>query len=95
MSVGERLVPRFAERRWPQFAVAILGSVLSLGLLALLLLPSLTSVAAVEVVDGPETFAIGTAHEIEPRRAGPCSPSSIAEHCCPATVSCCARPTAC
>ena len=66
MSVGERLVPRFAERRWPQFAVAILGSVLSLGLLALLLLPSLTSAAAVEVVDGPETFAIGTAHEIEP-----------------------------
>lgn len=66
MSVGERIVPRFVERRWPQFTVAILGSVLSLGLLSLLLLPSLTSVAAVEVVDGPKTFAIGTAHEIEP-----------------------------
>lgn len=75
MSVGERLVPRFAERRWPQFAVAILGSVLSLGLLALLLVPSLTSVAAVEVVDGPETFAIGTAHDIEPAAGWSVQPS--------------------
>lgn len=83
MSVGDRLVPdarerasrRFAERRWPQFAVAILGSVLSLGLLALLLLPSLTSVAAVEVVDGPETYAIGTAHEIEPAAGWSVQPS--------------------
>ena len=66
MSVGERLVPRFAERRWPQFAVAILGSVVSLGLLALLLVPSLTSVAAARVVEDPQPFAIGTAHEIEP-----------------------------
>ncbi len=66
MSVGERIVPRFAERRWPQFAAAILGSVLSLGLLALLLVPSLTSVAAARVVEDPQPFAIGTAHEIEP-----------------------------
>ncbi len=75
MSVGERIVPRFAERRWPQFAAAILGSVLSLGLLAVLLVPSLTSVAAVEVVDGPETFAIGTAHGIEPAAGWSVQPS--------------------
>lgn len=64
--VDGRIIERFAERRWPQFAVAILGSALSLGLLALLLLPSLTSAAEAQVVEDPHTFSIGTAHEIEP-----------------------------
>lgn len=57
---------RFRERRWLQLVIALLGSVVSLGLLALMLAPSLVSVAAVEVVDGPKSVAIGTAHEIEP-----------------------------
>lgn len=75
MSAGERAVPRFAERRWPQFTVAILGSMLSLGLLALMLLPSLTSVAAARVVEDPRSFAIGTAHEIEPPAGWSVQPS--------------------
>ena len=46
--------------------VAIAGSVLGVGLLALLLLPSLMSVAAAKVVEDPQAFLIGTVAEIEP-----------------------------
>ena len=57
---------RFREHRWPQLVVALLGSVLSLGLFALLLLPSLTSAAEAQVVEDPETFQIGSVAQLDP-----------------------------
>lgn len=57
---------RFRERRWPQLVAALLGSVLSLGLFALLLLPPLTSAAEAQVVEDPETFQIGSVAQLDP-----------------------------
>lgn len=62
--------------RWREPAVAIAGSLLSISLLAFLLLPSLTSVAAVEVVEDPQTFEIGTVAEIETGEGWSVQPSS-------------------
>ncbi len=64
------------ERRWLEFAVAITGSVLSIGLLTVLLAPLLTSVAAVEVVEDPHTFEIGTVAELEPSECWSVQPAS-------------------
>lgn len=57
---------RPARFGWTGRVAAILGSVLGLGLLMLLLLPSLVSVAGSEVVEDPRSFTIGTIAEIEP-----------------------------
>lgn len=65
-----------SERRWLEFVVAIAGTALSIGLLTLLLLPSLTSVAAAEVIEDPHTFDIGTIAEIQPREGWSVQPVS-------------------
>lgn len=56
------------SRRWPLIVVAICGSIVGFGLLVFLLLPSLTSVAAVEVVEDPQSFKISTSAEVEPAK---------------------------
>ncbi len=76
MSANTQPEKRFIERRGSQLAVAMLGSVLSLGLLALLLLPSLASAVKVEVAQGSEAYAIGAATEIEPARGWSVQPAA-------------------
>lgn len=63
------------QRRWREFTVAIAGSVLGVGLLTLLLLPSLMNVAAAKVVEDPQTFEIGTVAEIEPAEGWSAQPA--------------------
>lgn len=61
--------------RWLVLSVAVVGTVLSFGLLALLLLPALTSVTAVEVVEDPKMYQIGTVAEIEPEEGWSVQPT--------------------
>lgn len=60
------LEPARRERTWPWLIVAITGSLLSLALFALLLLPSIMSVSEVEVAEGSQHFEIGSTYEVRP-----------------------------
>lgn len=64
------------QRRWFEFVVAITGTALSIGLFTLLLLPTLTSVAAAEIVEDPRPLSIGTVAEIQPRQGWSVQPVS-------------------
>lgn len=66
--VGNSRAPEPArrERTWPWLIVAITGSLLSLALFALLLLPPLLSVSEVEIAEGSQHFEIGSTYEVTP-----------------------------
>ena len=73
---GKQVQESVRKARWYEYALAFGGTVLAVGVLALLLLPSLSSVAAVGVVEDRQTLSIGATAEVEPDEGWSAQPAS-------------------